>query len=522
MEKLNFKRIGILIGATLLISIGVQAWRMYAQFEIIQTQLVGDIQESLDNSIESYYADLAKTNVITLTDNLELELPEGMPLLVDSLAEGFDPEKFFTSDTVLFNEISKPFIERVGKSKMIFRAIEGAEKGRPDSIFWSEVRTDSLKTFTFIDSAEGTGVDQINNLNVFWGQKAADSLTQIKYLTNRIIISITRDSIEVEKIRENLRSELDRRRIEIDYRLVHLDGKEKLDSSTVLRAEGMPFHVVSRSTFLPRDQSLILNFDNTARTILKRGIVEILTSLFFLGIIAYSFYYLYLTIKNQKEIAEIKEDLIGNITHEFKTPIATTLSAIEGIQQFNPENDPEKVKKYLGISKMQMHKLNQMVEKLLETATLDSEQLVLKKESVDPEPILRNLLEKFRTLDPEKEIELILPSRIRPIMVDPFHFENVISNLLDNALKYGGNQIRISLDQSNQTKIKIWDDGGKISSALKERVFEQFYRIPQGNIHDVKGFGIGLYYVKKIIEKHGGKIELETAQKSTTFITIWP
>jgi len=522
VEKLNFKRIGILIGATLLISIGVQAWRMYSQFEIIQRQLVSDIQESLDNAVESYYADLAKTNVITLTDNFEIEQPTGRPNLVDSLTEGFDPEKFFTSDTVLFNEISKPFIERVGKSKMIFRAIEGAEKGRPDSIFWSEVRTDSLSTFTFIDSAKGKGIDQINNLNVFWGQKAADSLTQIKYLTNRIIISITRDSIEVEKIRENLKSELDRRKIEIDYQLIHLDENSKLDSSTVIPAEEMPFQVVSRSTFLPRDQSLKLNFENTASTILKRGIFEILTSILFLGIIAYAFYYLYQTIKNQKEIAEIKQDLIANITHEFKTPIATTLSAIEGIQQFNPENDPSKTNRYLGISKNQMLKLNQMVEKLLETATLDSDQLVLKKEQIEPEPLLTQLVQKFQTLAPEKTIDLILPANPKAIFADSFHFENAISNLLDNAIKYGGDQIRISLDQNGMHKIRIYDNGGNISSEQKERVFEQFYRIPKGDLHDVKGFGIGLYYVKKILEKHEGKIELETGKQSTTFITYWP
>jgi signal transduction histidine kinase len=522
VEKLNFKRIGILIGATLLISIGVQAWRMYSQFEIIQRQLVSDIQESLDNAVESYYADLAKTNVITLTDNLQLEQAAGLPLLVDSFPEGFGSEKFFTSDTVILNEISKPFIERVGKSKMIFRAIEGAEKGRPDSIFWSEVKTDSLKTFTFIDSAKGTGVDQVNNLNVFWGQKAADSLTQIKYLTNRIIISITRDTIEVEKIRENLKSELDRRKIEIDYQLVQLDGKEKHDSSTVIRAEEMPFQVVSRSTFLPRDQSLELNFENTALTILKRGIFEILTSLVFLGIIAYAFYYLYQTIKNQKEIAEIKQDLIANITHEFKTPIATTLSAIEGIQQFNPENDPSKTDRYLGISKNQMFKLNQMVEKLLETATLDSDQLVLKKEAIEPEILLRQLIQKFQTLAPEKSIDLILPANPKTIFADPFHFENAISNLIDNAIKYGGNEIRICLDQNGMNKVRIHDNSGNISSDQKERVFEQFYRIPKGDVHDVKGFGIGLYYVKKIMEKHEGKIELETGQNSTTFITYWP
>ncbi|MBA4299819.1 two-component system, OmpR family, phosphate regulon sensor histidine kinase PhoR [Algoriphagus alkaliphilus] len=522
MQKLKFKRIGILIGATLLISIGVQAWRLHSQFKIIQNKLVSDIQESLDISIESYYADLAKTNVITLTDNLQLEQPAGMPLLVDTLPEGFDPKKFFTADTVLFNEISKPFIERVGKSKMIFRAIEGAEMGRPDSIFWSEVRTDSLKTFTFIDSAKGTGVDQINELNVFWGQKAADSLTQIKYLTNRIIISITRDSVEVDKIRENLKSELERRRIEINYRLIHIDRKVKLDSSTVLSDKRMPFQVVSRSTFLPRDQSLELNFENTAITILKRGIVEILTSLFFLGIIAYAFYYLYQTIKNQKEIAEIKQDLIANITHEFKTPIATTLSAIEGIQQFNPENDSSKTDRYLGISKNQMFKLNKMVEKLLETATLDSDQLVLKKEYIEPETLLRQLIQKFQTLAPEKKIELILPANPKTIFADSFHFENAISNLLDNAIKYGGDQIRIGLDQNGMHKIRIHDNGGNISPEQKERVFEQFYRIPKGNIHDVKGFGIGLYYVKKILEKHEGKIELETGKNSTTFITYWP
>ena len=122
----------------------------------------------------------------------------------------------------------------------------------------------------------------------------------------------------------------------------------------------------------------------------------------------------------------------------------------------------------------------------------------------------------------EKKIDLILPAHLKPIYADPFHFENAISNLVDNAIKYGGNEIRICLDQSGMNKVRIYDNGGNISSEQKERVFEQFYRIPKGDLHDVKGFGIGLYYVKKILEKHEGKIELEIGKQSTTFITFWP
>jgi two-component system phosphate regulon sensor histidine kinase PhoR len=241
-----------------------------------------------------------------------------------------------------------------------------------------------------------------------------------------------------------------------------------------------------------------------------------------LGILSFVFYYLYQTIKNQKEIAEIKQDLIANITHEFKTPIATTLTAIEGIQQFNPSKDPEKTDRYLDISKVQLQKLDQMVEKLLETAALDSDQLVLKKEGTDPAPVLTQLVQKFQTLAPEKEFNLFLPPSCSPIEVDPFHFEQVISNLLDNAVKYGGNRIQLSLAQSTATQIQVEDNGGSLSTEQAKHIFEQFYRVPKGNLHEVKGFGIGLYYVKKIMEKHGGSVSLQTSKNSTRFTTDWP
>ena len=514
MEKLKLKRIGILIGLTLAISILVQGWRLVNQFEVIQTQLISDIQQSLDNAVENYFAELAKTDVIAMTD-----LPTGnFQFSPDSLP---DPHQI-TKIQVDRLDSTGGFLDRVTKSNRIFETIEKMESGGFDSAFWSSLEMDSTSSLVLMDSSRKIALDQKNRVQVFFGKDQADSINNLKIFTSKIIISITRDSLDFDKINALLFNELDRRSITINYRLYQLSGDAKADSVILNSKEKMPFQVTSRSTFLPPGQILEMHFENTATTILRRGLMEILTSVLFLVLISFAFYYLYQTIKNQKEIAEIKQDLIANITHEFKTPIATTLSAIEGILQFNPENDLQKTERYLGISKTQMLKLNQMVEKLLETATLDSDQLIMKKEPIEPEPLLRQLVQKFQTLAPEKQIDLTIPSHCKPIFADPFHFENVLSNLLDNAVKYGGDQIRISLDQNGMHKIRIYDNGGNISPEQKERVFEQFYRIPKGDLHDVKGFGIGLYYVKKILEKHEGKIELETGKNSTTFITYWP
>ena len=513
MKKLEFKRIGFLIGFTLLVSIAVQTWRNYTQFQVIQDQLTSEIQQSLDNAVESYFAELAKTDVISLNDDLATR------------THGPDSVRLHTQVTRVISDSSglhAGLVERAGRGKILFRSLENVNGRSVDSLVWSERLSDSTLTLIQMDSKRNGSQHLLPNMSFSFDQNSTDSLNKLEFFTNKIFISITRNPLDIDQINSYLKSELERKRIEINYRLLHRDGLSTSDSTNLTGETDMPFKTVARSTFLPPGQSLEMYFENTALTILKRATVEILTSLLFLAIIAYAFYYLYQTIKNQKEIAEIKQDLIANITHEFKTPIATTLSAIEGIELFNPDNDAEKTRRYLGISKSQMHKLNQMVEKLLETATLDSEQLVLKKELLEPEPLLHQLVQKFRILAPEKSIELVLPSHSKALEVDPFHFENVLSNLLDNAVKYGGNEIRICLDQNGLHKIRVHDNGGNISSEQKERVFEQFYRIPKGDVHDVKGFGIGLFYVKKILEKHGGKIELETGKNSTTFITYWP
>ncbi|MBM3426048.1 MAG: HAMP domain-containing histidine kinase [Bacteroidetes bacterium] len=543
MKKLEFKRIGLLIGVTLLVTLAIQTWRIGTQWEILKSELQQDIQQGFDRAVENYYADLAKSDVFALTDyeskdssasdtsfmrravasplfkktlKLERKTPTGEQNLVMETSSSFDSLNSPT-ELAIFSPDSMP---RAGAKIIAIRAIKTTPK---DSLRIQTIDISPAAETINRQQLDSIKVDQINKIQIFRGKDAVDSLNAIERFTSKIIFSIIRDTLDLPKLTKHLDTEFERSGIALDYRLHFADlNSDSLARDSIAKEIVLPYNVGSSSSFLPAGKSLDLYYDTSYLTLFKRGFVEVLSSLLFLGILAFAFYYLYQTIKNQKEIAEIKQDLIANITHEFKTPIATTLTAIEGIQQFNPTKDPEKTDRYLDISKVQLRKLDQMVEKLLETAALDSDQLVLKKESFDPAPVLTQLVQKFQTLDPEKEFTLLLPPACSAIEADPFHFEQVISNLIDNAVKYGGARIQLALEQVQGHQIRVEDNGGSLRPEQEKLIFDQFYRIPKGNLHDVKGFGIGLYYVKKIMEKHGGRVALHSNSQSTCFTTYWP
>ncbi|MCM0060184.1 MAG: HAMP domain-containing histidine kinase [Algoriphagus sp.] len=543
MKKLEFKRIGLLIGVTLLVTLAIQTWRIGTQWEILKSELQQDIQQGFDRAVETYYADLARSDVFALTDysstdslasdtsfmrravesplfkktlKLQRKDPTGEENLVMETSSSFDSLKA-PAELAIFSPDSMP---GAGAKIIEIRALKTKAK---DSLRIQTIDIAPIAESINRQQLDSFKVDQINKIQIFRGKDAVDSLNAIERFTSKIIFSIIRDTLDLPKLTKHLDKEFERSGIALDYQLHFAElNSDSLAAVSIAKEFVLPYKVGSRSTFLPAGKSLDLYYDTSYLTLFKRGLVEVLSSLLFLGILAFAFYYLYQTIKNQKEIAEIKQDLIANITHEFKTPIATTLTAIEGIQQFNPTNDPEKTGRYLDISKVQLQKLDQMVEKLLETAALDSDQLVLKKESIDPAPVLTQLVQKFQTLAHEKEFSLLIPTSCSPIEVDPFHFEQVISNLLDNAIKYGGASIQLRLAQGTVTQIQVEDSGGNLSQEQAKHIFEQFYRVPKGNLHDVKGFGIGLYYVKKIMEKHGGSVSHQASKNSTIFTTDWP
>ena len=240
------------------------------------------------------------------------------------------------------------------------------------------------------------------------------------------------------------------------------------------------------------------------------------------------FYIAVNTILKQKKIAEVKNDFINNMTHEFKTPISTISLATQLIQEESAIAKNESILRYLGIIKEENIRLGNQVERVLQTAQMEKEEIILKKKEVNIHSLIQHVADNINPIIHTNQGTLILNLDASPslLLLDEVHISNVIHNLLDNAIKYSPNQLHVEIQtesQEGQFVIKIKDQGIGMEKSVLESVFEPFYRVPTGNIHNVKGFGLGLSYVKKIVDAHGGKVKVEsTLGAGSTFIISLP
>lgn len=266
----------------------------------------------------------------------------------------------------------------------------------------------------------------------------------------------------------------------------------------------------SKSGYLKQREILELYYPNNPKQVFISSLSGIFLSLLLTILIIGSLLFLLNIIKAQKKASEIKNDLISNLTHEFKTPIATVSAALESFGSFQAANDAHKSATYLDISRKQLDKLSDLVERLLESATFKTERLILTKEPSDWILIIQNAVEKFQLRFPEKAFNFQTHTDTFVKKTDVFHFENILNNLLDNAVKYGGSEIEVALRvTSTEVVLSVSDNGDGVPKKYRAELFEQFFRVPSGNTHNVKGFGIGLYYVKILVEKMGGNIRFE-------------
>jgi len=488
MNERRYRLVLYFITLVMLITLGIQGYWNYKNYQIGKQQLVNDMQTSLDNAVSNYYTDLAKGNIFTQTSGDSLSI---------FMSKTVNDEPVW-SDSIHANGHAKIYTQR----SLNFPSIFGSTQN--DSTFPSLI--DRLVT-NIRDSTNPGSLE--------------DWMRPVDMLSSKIIVSFAQDSLSLVSIDSLLQQELNRKNISVVYGLSiegPFVGNDQLRPLVVQKSK---LSAKTKSPFFINESTLAVHFKNITLSVLKKNILGILLSLLLIGGVLGCLLYLLKIIRQQKQLAEVKNDLISNITH-FKTPLATIGVAMEGISQYNAENDAEKNLRYAKISGDQVIKLNTMVEKLLETATLDSEKLQLNFEKVNLVDVLRkstlteNLVLENKTIDFSTSEETILKK------VDVFHFENAINNIIDNAIKYGGEYISASIRKHDNTvEISISDSGQGISEGDKKQIFEKFYRVPKGNTHDVKGFGIGLYYTKKIVEKHQGKISVTTNGK-TTFKIILP
>ncbi|MDW5289406.1 HAMP domain-containing sensor histidine kinase [Formosa sp. PL04] len=349
-----------------------------------------------------------------------------------------------------------------------------------------------------------------------------------KILTSRTPIY---KRVKNEEITRLLTKKLHEDNIDIDYEFAIYSN----DLATKVQSEG--FELKDDKTFsVPIFQNensqnnfrLLVNFPERNRFIMSSIIGMTLLSFIFTSIIIIAYTSALFQLLKQRKISEIKNDFINNMTHEFKTPIATINLALDAIKNPKVIDDKEKVMRYLNMIKEENKRMHAHVENVLRISKLDKNELNISKDRVELHELIEDAITHIELIVEDRKgfIKLHLDAEKTSVLASETHLTNVIVNMLDNAIKYSPEAPKIDVyteNVGNSILIKIKDQGSGMSKAAQKRVFEKFYREHTGNIHNVKGHGLGLAYVKRIVDDHQGHISVESEKgKGSTFTVKLP
>lgn len=257
-----------------------------------------------------------------------------------------------------------------------------------------------------------------------------------------------------------------------------------------------------------------MELGNTFPYLVKQIASPIIFSFFLVGVTVLSFLLLYRSLLRQRKLAELKNEFISNITHELKTPIATVGVAIEALKSFNAIQDPARTKEYLDISANELQRLSLLVDKVLKLSMFEKKEIELKYEMLNLKGVVDEVVTSMR-LQLEKYHARVSVSNNGDLNMsgDRLHLLSVVFNLLDNALKYSKGDPTIQFDLSgkeNTIEMTVTDNGIGIPQEYKDKVFEKFFRVPTGDTHNAKGYGLGLSYIAHVVQKHEGTIYVES------------
>jgi two-component system, OmpR family, phosphate regulon sensor histidine kinase PhoR len=278
---------------------------------------------------------------------------------------------------------------------------------------------------------------------------------------------------------------------------------------------------------LTSDEVLIVVVPQIKDIAIKSLLPQLIYSIILMLVIITAFYLTIRTMLRQKKLSEIKNDFINNMTHEFKTPLATISLAVDALKNEKVISDPQKLGYFSSIIKEENQRMNRQVETILKSALMERQEVELNLKSINVHQVIEDVADNFMLRLDEKggSLDVQLQAEKYIIEADEVHFSNLINNLLDNAVKYSKDNVppKVCISTYSTIKkiyIKIEDNGIGMTRETLKRIFEKFYRAHTGNIHNVKGFGLGLSYVKTVVEAHEGTIKADSTLGKGSCFTI--
>ncbi len=357
------------------------------------------------------------------------------------------------------------------------------------------------------------------------------AVNPVKQISTNYFVVMVNNELDASLLETLLRVEFEKRNIIVDFEY----GVYDCSKQRMLYGDYVPLQS-SKNKLTGKDLPQWANqggyhfgvqFPNREAHLINQMGIWSFSSVVLLLVIVFFAYTLFIILK-QKRLSEIQKDFINNMTHEFKTPISTIAVSAEVLKDPNIIHQPERLLNYSNIIEKENLRLKQHVERVLQMARLDKEDFALNKESLDVHECIHDALynTSVSLQETQGKVDLDMNAKKFEVKADRLHLTNVFSNLIDNAIKYCKGCANILIKTSNTAEgilVEVTDNGIGISPENHKRIFQKFYRVPTGNVHDVKGFGLGLSYAKTIVEEHGGSIQVDSEfGKGSTFRVFLP
>ncbi len=341
-----------------------------------------------------------------------------------------------------------------------------------------------------------------------------------KGTTGNFLFRFGQDSLRVEDIQRFYTDTLKA----IGITLAPAVHKAKLHKPDTTQHHGF----ATEPFFLPDTPAYYATFSNIRPFLLSKVSPQIAFSIVLTSLIITAFLMMYRSMTTQQKLVQIKNDLISNITHELKTPVATVSVALEALQHFKAMDNPSRLREYLDMAHHELNRLLTIIDKILEASVFNRTHAEVTREVADLEHIIQEALVSFKLFFEKHQAQVVFnkPDGTFKLRGDSLHLTQVVLNLLDNAVKYSkpGCTITLTLSHTGSAlQLLVEDNGTGIPQEYQQLVFEKFFRVPSGDVHNAKGYGLGLYYVARAVKAHGGSIKLKSEPgKGSTFILTFP